>query len=233
MIAKGDIVLAGSICGNKSKTADLSIRVMPQMVPKARLVVYHMRTDNHEIVADMVSFEVEYAYQTPVHLSSNVTEAAPAAQVDLQVSTNPSAFVALLGVDQSALLLGSGDITKDDVQRELLSYDRKDSSHGGYQWRGCTPPIYGSGASAAEIFDNAGLIIFTNGIVYRADIYRRQFYPSNYSPRLFYAFIIFYFLSILPTTIMHYMNLLGMQYLCLYLLHKSKFLPFLLTSSLF
>lgn len=174
IMAKGDIVLARSIRSADANGSSLmlTVPITHRMAPKARLLVYYVRPENGEIVADALNFNVAGVFKTPVRLSSNVNQTKPGGTVDVQVNTKPSAYVGLLGVDQSVLLLKSGnDITQEDVLQELESYDiGKKSAGRGTGWGGgwfFRPMFWSGSATAGEIFDDSGVVILTNGIVFR------------------------------------------------------------------
>ncbi|KAJ6220697.1 hypothetical protein RDWZM_006509 [Blomia tropicalis] len=175
VMAKGDLVLARSIRSDSpSNTMELTIPITHRMAPKARLIVYYVRPSNQEIVADALSFQVDGVFKTPVHITSNTNQTKPGSMVDISVETKPSAYVGLLGVDQSVLLLRQGnDITQDDILQEMESYDigKKNSP----EFDGFYRPIFWSGSSTAgEIFDDSGVVVLTNGILFREShsIYR-------------------------------------------------------------
>lgn len=177
VMGKGDIVLARSMRSTQSeggKMFSITFPITHKMAPKARLVVYYVREDNQEVVADALNFKVEGIFKTPVSLSSNVNQTKPGSAVEVQVKTKPSAYVGLLGVDQSVLLLKTGnDISQEDVLRELDTYDSGKSnewSQDSWFWR----PIFWSGSSTAgEIFDDSGLLMLTNGVVPKHTLTRK------------------------------------------------------------
>lgn len=110
-------------------------------------------------------------FKTPVSLSTSTNTTKPGSQVAIEVQTKPNAYVALLGIDQSVLLLKSGnDITQDDVMSELSSYEGGQSNEGS-NWRGggrwFRPFFWSGSANAGEIFDDCGVIVLTNGYVQR------------------------------------------------------------------
>lgn len=177
VMAKGDLVLARSIRSDSpSNTMELTIPITHRMAPKARLIVYYVRPSNQEIVADALSFQVDGVFKTPVHITSNTNQTKPGSMVDISVETKPSAYVGLLGVDQSVLLLRQGnDITQDDILREMESYDigKKNSP----EFDGFYRPIFWSGSSTAgEIFDDSGVVVLTNGILFRESHSSMLFY---------------------------------------------------------
>lgn len=124
VMGRGDIVFARSEDIHNTFTHSFSFMATHQMAPRARIVAYYVRPDNQEVVADALNFDIDGIFRTPVFCETNVEETKPGALVDVRVATNPNAYVAILGIDQSILLLKSGnDITQDDVIEELETYD--------------------------------------------------------------------------------------------------------------
>ena len=200
VMAKGDIVLARSIRQSSPSAAsslsgnsfELTIPITHRMAPKARLLVYYVREENQEVVADALNFKVEGVFKTPVLLSSNVNQTKPGGRVEVTVATKPSAYVGLLGIDQSVLLLKSGnDLTQEDVMEELESYDigkKGVSGGGGNPWSSgwfFRPTFWSGSSTAAEIFEDSGVVILTNGVVFREVHTSRCFVFSVFSSLFF------------------------------------------------
>lgn len=166
VMAKGDIVLARNVHTEQSRnTLYFSIPITHRMTPKARLLVYYAREENREIVADALHFSVDGVFKTPVAVSSSVSQTKPGGQVDIRVDTKPSAYVGLLGVDQSVLLLKAGnDISQQDVIQELQSYDTGKTEESDRAW---FPWLSADSTTAGEIFDHSGVVFLTNGLVHR------------------------------------------------------------------
>lgn len=182
VMGRGDIVLARSTPVDSKSTHEFTFTVTQRMAPKVRVLAYYVRADNQEIVADALNFDVDGIFRTPVELSTSVTETKPGANVAVNVATKAGAFVAILGLDQSILLLKSGnDVTQQDVIKELETYD-------GGRSPDIFPPWYkrrkrslwwpGS-VSAGEIFQDSGVVILTNGLVHR-NFPMRKTYTSDY-----------------------------------------------------
>ncbi|XP_015930765.2 CD109 antigen isoform X2 [Parasteatoda tepidariorum] len=169
VLGRGDIVLAGAIDVPNVKTYRFYIPVTHKMAPKARIVVFYVRPENNEIVADAVNFDVSGTFRTPVSINTNVKETKPGAPVNVTVATKPNALVGLLGIDQSVLLLKSGnDITQNDVITELETYDggKKRYQYGPY-YRKKRSLWWPGSATAHDVFDDSGVVVLTNGLVYR------------------------------------------------------------------
>ncbi|VDN87670.1 unnamed protein product, partial [Brugia pahangi] len=101
----------------------------------------------------------------------------PGTSVKYTIKADPESYCALLAVDQSVLLLKSGnDITKDLVEQDVEQYDTTIAGHGFRSWeadlrrrkRSVWYPWWGiGGKDAATIFDNSGLVILTDALLFR------------------------------------------------------------------
>ncbi|XP_071088368.1 CD109 antigen-like isoform X2 [Haliotis cracherodii] len=191
VMSRGSIVDTGYI--NKANLASFSIPVTSKMAPNARIIVYYVRKDG-EIVTDSVSFDVDGAFENKVSISMDKTTAQPGDSVNVQVTADPQSLVNLLAVDQSVLLLKSGnDITQSEVISELKSYDTIKSVGGGgfggpiplgavarrkrmvLPWGGWWGfPTYYGGSDANQIFKNSGVAVMTDALVYK---YVKPYYP--------------------------------------------------------
>nr|BAR45595.1 thioester-containing protein 2 [Niponia nodulosa] len=173
---RGNLALAQTIPMNNEKYVRFKFRVTPRMAPKARFLAYYARPDG-EIVADSLNFFVEGVFQTPVIVGVSANRTSPGSPVEVRVETKPNAYVGILGVDQKVLLLKSGnDITRDDVLKELVSYDSGatksafDDFYDRYLWSPGT-------ITASQVFEDAGVVIVTNGNVFQ--YYPRILYRAN------------------------------------------------------
>ncbi|XP_071088366.1 CD109 antigen-like isoform X1 [Haliotis cracherodii] len=191
VMSRGSIVDTGYI--NKANLASFSIPVTSKMAPNARIIVYYVRKDG-EIVTDSVSFDVDGAFENKVSISMDKTTAQPGDSVNVQVTADPQSLVNLLAVDQSVLLLKSGnDITQSEVISELKSYDTIKSVGGGgfggpiplgavarrkrmvLPWGGWWGfPTYYGGSDANQIFKNSGVAVMTDALVYK---YVKPYFP--------------------------------------------------------
>ncbi|KPM04180.1 CD109 antigen-like protein [Sarcoptes scabiei] len=169
VMAKGDIVFSQNVHLESQTSTKISLITTHKMTPRSRIIVYYIRKENSEIVADALSFEVDGVFKTPVQIKSNVNQTKPGAPVSIEILTKPMAYVGLLGVDQSLLLLKQGfDITTDDVLTELNSYDSgKKIEKNSIDWFWKTSWHKADGLTASELFENCGVVILTNGLVHR------------------------------------------------------------------
>uniref|UniRef100_A0A2M4B954 CD109 antigen n=2 Tax=Anopheles marajoara TaxID=58244 RepID=A0A2M4B954_9DIPT len=131
LLGRGDVLLSNTVAVPEAKIHTFKFRASFAMVPRAKLVVYYI-AENGDMVSDskVITFDSELPNFMKVTLSKEQTK--PGQEVEITVSTNPDSYVGLLGVDQSVLLLKSGnDITKDQVFSELEKYEER--SYGFYR----------------------------------------------------------------------------------------------------
>ncbi|XP_013389533.1 CD109 antigen isoform X2 [Lingula anatina] len=183
VLARGEIAASGVVTLTSSST--FRIPLTSSMAPRAQMVVYYVRPDG-EIVNDGVSFNVEGAIQNMVSLNASRSEAEPGQSVDLRVRADPNSVVCLLAVDQSVLLLNKGnDITKDGIMEEVNQYGGFGFYPGPfyrYWW-----PYSISGTDAKDVFNNAGVIILTDALVYEKIEERHWYLTTTYRPTATFA----------------------------------------------
>uniref|UniRef100_A0A0K0DPJ7 A2M_N_2 domain-containing protein n=1 Tax=Angiostrongylus cantonensis TaxID=6313 RepID=A0A0K0DPJ7_ANGCA len=122
-MSRGAMVLSKEIPVNSDHTT-ISFTATHDMAPKSRLVVYAIRPSNHEILVDATDFKVDGLFRNNVTLGVDKTSVEPGESVSFKVTADPDSFVALLVVDQSVLLLKSGnDITPQMVETDIEEYD--------------------------------------------------------------------------------------------------------------
>jgi len=175
VMSRGDIILFKSVSASSSKKHQFTITVTHSMAPKARVLVYYIREQNQEIVPDATEVDIQNIFRTPVSVHTSASKAQPQDKVEIKINTKPNAYVALLGLDQSVLLLkGGNDITQKDVIKELESYDGAPKRFRNLAYRKRRSiGWYGGGFTASRVFDDNGLVVITNGLL------ARSFYPSK------------------------------------------------------
>ncbi|XP_021920080.1 CD109 antigen-like isoform X2 [Zootermopsis nevadensis] len=182
VIGRGDVVLANAVQVSDKKTHKFRFLATYVMAPTAHVVVFYVKEDG-EIVADALDIELEGSLQNFVNINTNSEETRPGTNVELTFEAKPNSYVGVLGVDQSVLLLKSGnDITEDTVLEELSSYDAGSQTpywpllnfrgkRSSYWWPGS--------ATARQVFDNSGAVILTNGLVH--EHFPWLYYRSNFN----------------------------------------------------
>ncbi|XP_078044260.1 thioester-containing protein 1 allele R1 isoform X2 [Augochlora pura] len=165
IFGRGDILDAGSIYVQNKYTTTFKFLATYVMAPTAHVIVYYVGNDG-EVIADALDVDLEGVLQNFVDINVAPGEVAPGENVNLVITSKPNSYVGLLGVDQRSILLKSGnDISREQVYKELKSYDMvrdspyEDSVFDRYLWsRGS--------ATANDVFSESGAIIMTNGYVH-------------------------------------------------------------------
>jgi CD109 antigen len=116
-MARGSVILSQVLQVNGEVTT-ITFTATPQMAPSARLIVYAIRSTNQEILVDATDFKVDGLFQNKVSLSIDKQSAEPGDSIKFTVNADPESYVGLLAVDQSVLLLKSGN----DITKELVSF---------------------------------------------------------------------------------------------------------------
>lgn len=143
---------------SESTSEKFSIDLEHKLAPSFKVAVFYLTNDN-EIISDQKTVDVDDLFQTPIDLQSSTNQTQPGEMVDITVKTSPNAFVGVLGVDQSVLLLKSGnDITKKDVLNDLKEYGSGGSHYFGYNRRSMNP-FFGS----SDVFSSNRLFCIMNG----------------------------------------------------------------------
>ncbi|RUS86836.1 hypothetical protein EGW08_005432, partial [Elysia chlorotica] len=192
VLSRGRIVKTGTVTSQSQTVQAFSLTTDASMAPNARIVVYYVRADG-EIVTDSISFSVDGVFLNKVSVKVNTTNTGPGAPVDITVDADPSSVAHLAAIDQSVLLLRSGnDVTADDVMDELEGYDTISSgSNHGFGggiiadcfncrrkrsiWWGW--PVYYGGTDAKQILENSGVKVLTDCLVYH---YEEPFRPDDF-----------------------------------------------------
>uniref|UniRef100_A0AC34F584 Alpha-2-macroglobulin bait region domain-containing protein n=1 Tax=Panagrolaimus sp. ES5 TaxID=591445 RepID=A0AC34F584_9BILA len=127
VISRGSVVLSQEIPVN-GDLATVTFTATNEMAPSARLVVYAIRTANKEILVDALDFKVNGLFKNDVSLSLDKTSVEPGTTVKFNIKADPDSLIGLLAVDQSVLLLKSGnDITRDMIEQDVAEYETGNS----------------------------------------------------------------------------------------------------------
>ncbi|XP_077503862.1 CD109 antigen-like isoform X3 [Amblyomma americanum] len=184
VVGRGDIVFAQTLPVSGVRSYRFSFSATFRMAPKARVLVYYVRKDG-EVVADAVNYDVGGILRTPVHVQTSIAETKPGGQVNVLVSTKPNAYIGVLGVDQSVLLLKKGnDLSQEQVIEELESFDSGKKAKLWPPWyRRRRRSLWWPGSTTAhDLFKDAGMAVLTNGLVYEFDdaIYYRSGFGGEF-----------------------------------------------------
>ncbi|XP_023166141.2 CD109 antigen isoform X4 [Drosophila hydei] len=158
IIARGNIVKAEHVDVPEGRKVH-TIKFTPTfaMVPQASIYVYFIFDNELRFEERTVDFEKDF--DNSIEISAPL-EAKPSEEVKLKIKTDADSYVGLLGVDQSVLLLKSGnDLVRDAVFNSLNKY------------KTATPWQTGYGRYPGQA---SGLVTLTNAN-----------YPYNFGIRLF------------------------------------------------
>ncbi|KAG4071650.1 hypothetical protein HA402_011804 [Bradysia odoriphaga] len=133
--ARGNLVLSQKVQVASQTSVVITFQASFDMVPTAQLVVYYISSAG-DLIAGRTEITVN-GLNNFVTIETSDSERQPGESVGITISTKPSSFVCLLGVDQSVTLLKSGnDIQKSDARNELGKYNTVSYDNG---------PIFGGG----------------------------------------------------------------------------------------
>ncbi|XP_023166140.2 CD109 antigen isoform X3 [Drosophila hydei] len=121
IIARGNIVKAEHVDVPEGRKVH-TIKFTPTfaMVPQASIYVYFIFDNELRFEERTVDFEKDF--DNSIEISAPL-EAKPSEEVKLKIKTDADSYVGLLGVDQSVLLLKSGnDLVRDAVFNSLNKY---------------------------------------------------------------------------------------------------------------
>ncbi|XP_017858383.1 PREDICTED: CD109 antigen isoform X2 [Drosophila arizonae] len=131
IIARGNIVKAEHVDVPKGrKTHTIKFTPTFAMVPQASIYVFFIFDNELRFEERTVDFEKDF--DNSIEISAPL-EAKPSEDVELKIKTDADSYVGLLGVDQSVLLLKSGnDLARDAVFDSLDKYKTSTPWQSGY-----------------------------------------------------------------------------------------------------
>ncbi len=156
IIARGNIIVSNSQTVQDEKNVGFDFTTTFDMVPNVQVVVYTIRDDGRVNTASRRIY-LQKKLPNQITLESDVNETEPGTDYDLKITTSPNSYVGLLAVDQSVLLLRSGnDLTVGDVTNDLDRYSmvsnrRYNYYHQGYYW-----------SQEISTIESAGMFILSN-----------------------------------------------------------------------
>ncbi|XP_046675493.1 CD109 antigen-like isoform X2 [Homalodisca vitripennis] len=170
VLGRGDVIIAATVTVQEQTTASWRFLANYAMAPTAHVVVQYLR-ENGEVVADALDIQLDGVLQNFVDVRMNRLETRPGSPVELNFEAKPNSYIGLLAVDQSVMLLRTGnDIEYDHVLSEMRSYDASDSSQFIPQMEGIRERRslfwWPGSLTAQETFEKSGAVIMTNGYVF-------------------------------------------------------------------
>ncbi|EDV58062.1 CD109 antigen [Drosophila erecta] len=120
ILARGNIFLSQYIkVEEREKSHEFKFVPTFEMVPQATIFVHYIV--NGDFMSAKETVDIEKDFENTIEISTE-KEARPGDKVSLRVKTNPHSFVGLLGVDQSVLLLRSGnDLNREQILNNLAT----------------------------------------------------------------------------------------------------------------
>ncbi|XP_032574224.1 CD109 antigen isoform X4 [Drosophila sechellia] len=164
IVARGNVILSDYVdVPDGKKTFTVKFTPTFSMVPKATIYVHYVVSNDLQFEEKTIDFEKEFSNSIDI---SAPTNAKPSEEVKLRIKTDADSFVGLLGVDQSVLLLKSGnDLSQDDIFNSLNKYQTS------------TPWMNGYGRYPGQ---TSGLVTLTNAnYPYNTDSYAIYPYLLN------------------------------------------------------
>ncbi|KAG4076179.1 hypothetical protein HA402_014728 [Bradysia odoriphaga] len=156
VIARGNILISNSQTVQAGAKVGFDFTATFDMVPNVQVVVYTIRDDGNVNTASRRIY-LQKKLPNQITLESAMNETEPGTEYDLKITTAPNSYVGLLAVDQSVLLLRSGnDLSVDDVTDDLDQYNnvvsnRRHHYHRRYYW-----------SQTISTIENAGMFVLSN-----------------------------------------------------------------------
>ena len=156
-LARNQVVWAVSREAKNETRLEFEVNIEQRMAPRSRLLCFYVRPENKELMVDARELQLAGGAapsRNPVKLSASRDQAKPGQEVEVGVFTKPNSLVGVLAVDQSVLLLRSGnDLSRPEVERELASFGEGAEDFGAYM-------------DAASLFDAAQVVVLTNNLLF-------------------------------------------------------------------
>ncbi|XP_017152340.1 CD109 antigen isoform X1 [Drosophila miranda] len=164
IVARGNIVDTDYVDVPKGRKTH-TVKFVPSfaMVPQATIFVHYIFDNELRFEEKRITFEMDFTNSIEI---SAPADAKPSEEIKLRVKTDADSFVGLLGVDQSVLLLKSGnDLNRDEIFNSLSKYQTT------------TPYRRGFGRYPGE---TSGLVTLTNANYPYNTGYPRWFSSGDY-----------------------------------------------------
>lgn len=159
--ARGDIVWALSkrvpaAEGKNVTELEFKVKVEPRMVPQMGVLCFYVRAEDKELIADFVQVDVvDRSLRNLAKITTSRDEAKPGQEVEVSVLTKPNSLVGVLGIDQSTLLLKSGnDLDSKAIMNDLKSYGQSE------------PSSLERRSNTADLLEGSDVVVMTNNLVY-------------------------------------------------------------------
>lgn len=112
---RNQILLSESVEVSNQKDFTFKFVGAFEMIPKAKLLIYYLRS-NGDIISETLDMEFKKQLMNKVDLNVSNDKCKPGEEVDIRVTSKPTSFVGLLGIDKSVIILKSGnDLSETDI----------------------------------------------------------------------------------------------------------------------
>jgi CD109 antigen len=105
VMARNRIVHSESVTEVNSDSFELTFDLLPSMLDGFNLLVYTFDSNSKQVAVEQIKYKPNMSTMPRLKLSADKQTARPGDQVQVQVTGPPSSFIAVLGIDQSAMLL--------------------------------------------------------------------------------------------------------------------------------
>ncbi|XP_046569098.1 CD109 antigen-like [Haliotis rubra] len=171
VLSRGTVDITDQVTVGGQNPVHFNVPITATMAPEAHIIAYYVKASG-EVVADSLSFSVDDVFDNKVSIDFSKNDSKPHDNIDVLVSADPMSSVNILAVDQSVLLLKSGnDISTEQVLDELKTYS-SGQTDGEF-----SPEVFAISSSAtrsADVFSDAGLNVLTDAKYFNA--YHNQYY---------------------------------------------------------
>lgn len=133
LVARGKLIKSETVVvpNNTSNVLRFKFLATYDLVPIAHLIVYFVQ--DARIIDSKTTIELRENLANYVDLSLSPDTAKAGETVDISVKSNPKSSIYLLGVDQSVLLLKSGnDLSMGEALSELQNFNKISTSNRNY-----------------------------------------------------------------------------------------------------
>lgn len=132
IVSRGNIISSKTIKIKNSYTALFEIKVTYGMIPSATILAFYV-SEYGQFVSDSVDLKLPRVYQNYIKIDIEDEIVKPGSEVNIKIKTRPHSYVGIMGVDQSVILLKSGnDFDNAAILDSLSSYNgvsQTDSSY--------------------------------------------------------------------------------------------------------
>lgn len=117
-----------SLPDNESSTHTFSFTPHIDMTPAVNVLVYIAKNDT--IWSAKRKIDLKGEFHNFISLSLSTKQVRPGQDIDISIKTNPKSYVGMLGIDESLLLLKSGnDIDRNEVLEKMYNIFWKTYPH--------------------------------------------------------------------------------------------------------